>query len=181
MGPHFFKCGKAFARDSRQPPPILFNGAALFQVRKEQIRGAKCDPKKVFNGAALFQVRKAVKDQSPGVGAGASSMGPHFFKCGKSARLGAASYALPLQWGRTFSSAESEPWSGTNSDLVILFNGAALFQVRKAIMPSGSGGFFYRFFNGAALFQVRKEIPPLPAGWRAVDLQWGRTFSSAES
>ena len=35
-------------------------------------------------------------------------MGPHFFKCGKKAKEGKATqFADALQWGRTFSSAES--------------------------------------------------------------------------
>ena len=88
MGPHFFKCGKL-----RIPPntprntSAYFNGAALFQVRKGACGGYDGGAgTRHFNGAALFQVRKAsvrFKKQST---AECTSMGPHFFKCGK--RLG---------------------------------------------------------------------------------------------
>ena len=85
-----------------------------------------------------------------------------------------------LQWGRTFSSAESHFKCSGMDDWTRGFNGAALFQVRKdfrhdcTLMES-------KCFNGAALFQVRKanqrQTQPMIVG----KLQWGRTFSSAES
>ena len=84
------------------------------------------------------------------------------------------------------------------------FNGAALFQVRKGVVPTFNSDAACLSFNGAALFQVRKENPYRPIResisrfngaalfqvrkvrilsttkniwWK---LQWGRTLSSAE-
>ena len=59
--PHFFKCGKIHLSLPLQKLDRCFNGAALFQVRKDGV---------------------AVQGDLPGV----ASMGPHFFKCGKSPR-----------------------------------------------------------------------------------------------
>ena len=59
-------------------------------------------------------------------------MGPHFFKCGKSPSYGDFERELSLlQWGRTFSSAESLWITFRISIFDERFNGAALFQVRK--------------------------------------------------
>ena len=60
------------------------------------------------------------------------------------------------------------------------FNGAALFQVRKVLHRRRNISVTLRF-NGAALFQVRKEIYYIPEKEEYRMLQWGRTFSSAES
>ena len=104
MGPHFFKCGK-------KSNPLC-----------------SMDCGKGFNGAALFQVRKVFADLYLRNGKFSASMGPHFFKCGKlceewrldsprSRFNGAALFQVRkaplkplhwLQWGRTFSSAESK-------------------------------------------------------------------------
>ena len=133
----------------------------------------------VFNGAALFQVRKALADLEKQTISIQSSMGPHFFKCGKVINNPYNNAAFLLQWGRTFSSAESIDiytqsvikWfssmgphffkCGKKIDWLFcrhthaVFNGAALFQVRKdcqSVQPTTDPS----FFNGAALFQVRK-------------------------
>ena len=60
-----------------------------------------------------------------------ASMGPHSFKCGKDHRL------------HLFNTVEYR------------FNGAALFQVRKAVVADYNRR-AEEGFNGAALFQVRK-------------------------
>ncbi len=70
MGPHSFKCGKRRLR-LRRLSCVCFNGAALFQVRKEKWKlqwgrtlssAERLKPvnekRPCFNGAALFQVRK---------------------------------------------------------------------------------------------------------------------------
>ncbi len=110
MGPHSFKCGKNKPSTGLSITVSSFNGAALFQVRKaphqRHHRRESCTP---------------------------ASMGPHSFKCGKAARMeSSASSRKTLQWGRTLSSAERnralESCDGQGSG----FNGAALFQVRKA-------------------------------------------------
>ena len=58
MGPHFFKCGNFDELFMNGNTPVSFNGAALFQVRKSQIRHEMDGFMFGFNGAALFQVRK---------------------------------------------------------------------------------------------------------------------------
>ena len=132
MGPHFFKCGKRKRRLPFHEGCLHFNGAALFQVRKAILaQNPVNESTGDFNGAALFQVRKAFflssdvrKESSLQWGrtfssaerrlnsaiiaaSSVTSMGPHFFKCGK--LLLSCRQQIErgiLQWGRTFSSAE---------------------------------------------------------------------------
>ena len=83
-------------------------------------------------------------------------MGPHFFKCGKG-------------------------WKCTSRALTkIRFNGAALFQVRKGQSSKRASWQSSKRFNGAALFQVRKATALKQIAVEQEELQWGRTFSSAE-
>ena len=135
MGPHFFKCGKLYPISSGSQVFFCFNGAALFQVRKDKLKVQPCDKLEV------------------------ASMGPHFFKCGKlvitqprrwreSSFNGAALFQVRkgsmeagicegggrLQWGRTFSSAESQHLGLLYRSRASSFNGAALFQVRKVVV-----------------------------------------------
>ena len=188
MGPHFFKCGNCAGQSSACFGHGSFNGAALFQVRKQPAKGSpaghgdtlqwgrtfssaetKCDPIEErleyggFNGAALFQVRK---------------LGPPIIVAFGSGLL---------QWGRTFSSAETTH-SGLRAGRVALasmgphffkcgnacflrflwyaiycFNGAALFQVRKLRHLNYNENSFKCCFNGAALFQVRKLMKRTPS------------------
>ena len=84
-----------------------------------------------------------------------------------------------LQWGRTFSSAEKGKLPIACSYKLTIFNGAALFQVRKKDCGV-CGGCQAECFNGAALFQVRKTQVDENTAGKFVELQWGRTFSSAE-
>ena len=109
-----------------------------------------------------------------------------------------------LQWGRTFSSAESGCGRLVCDLESLRFNGAALFQVRKVgsqkrqisaddsfngaalfqVRKVGQRGQLTRAeigFNGAALFQVRKVALNANETMLPAKLQWGRTFSSAES
>ena len=67
-----------------------------------------------------------------------------------------------LQWGRTFSSAESPTTASPDSSMLMSFNGAALFQVRKAFNDVHLPLPIF-CFNGAALFQVRKALEELKA------------------
>ena len=109
-------------------------------------------------------------------------MGPHFFKCGKNVDDGFGDENPDmLQWGRTFSSAESLSWGRTLQPLICArFNGAALFQVRKVERHVFVEQIAH-CFNGAALFQVRKVVEvDAKSGVYRITLQWGRTFSSAE-
>ena len=133
-----------------------FNGAALFQVRKVVNQAMEASTATAFNGAALFQVRKDQVFSKMQEKAGVLQWG-RTLSSAESISAGLSSgRQLCLQWGRTLSSAESAPairselvardpsmgphsfkcgkmngaerqWSGFNA-----FNGAALFQVRKA-------------------------------------------------
>ena len=206
MGPHFFKCGKGREIGQRRKKvsrlqwgrtfssaeswyhlavqtgwELRFNGAALFQVRKglrmrllaDANLAASMGPhffkcgkitgtllgelgKSGFNGAALFQVRKVNLYERQLDQMVLASMGPHFFKCGKGA-----------SWVQGTQAAAG-------------FNGAALFQVRKEPRRD-SASLSVSSFNGAALFQVRKVKNRATRYWAGAQLQWGRTFSSAES
>ena len=109
-------------------------------------------------------------------------MGPHFFKCGKLTLLdlslilylrfnGAALFqvrkaddlAMPLtailelQWGRTFSSAESRSRMHQDNQTKIASMGPHFFKCGKLTLLDLSLILYLRF-NGAALFQVRKVL-----------------------
>ena len=133
-----------------------------------------------FNGAALFQVRKVDEVGRQEVDKAITSMGPHFFKCGKDT-LGGEEELLRLtsMWPHFFKCGKGAPSDshgfGPNasmgphffkcgkvrlqlphrSELALGFNGAALFQVRK-VTPGCQAARPVPSFNGAALFQVRK-------------------------
>ena len=180
MGPHFFKCGKLVEATKCGNGIGRFNGAALFQVRKDAITRLGCMHRDGFNGAALFQVRKAYNSKFHNRKKRRASMGPHFFKCGKAIPFGMATrektsfngaalfqvrkdavdlakqiLAAGLQWGRTFSSAESLKSKGTS------------VSARKASM----GPHFFKCGKMPGQNRFRKIVKML---------QWGRTFSSAE-
>ena len=131
MGPHSFKCGKA-----RLPPPNInkkqsFNGAALFQVRKDKPHPEKPTSLFGFNGAALFQVRKANNPDLP------------------------ISAGWMLQWGRTLSSAERPCKSQRESGQMLASMGPHSFKCGKRVRRAHQT-LYCTGFNGAALFQVRK-------------------------
>ena len=205
MGPHSFKCGKS--GDSRW-----------------MRRSCRC-----FNGAALFQVRKDEPGNRDGTGQTSASMGPHSFKCGKSGAFLTTSSKYPwLQWGRTLSSAErydgyielettAKASMGPHSfkcGKVLLCSARRLcfcasmgphsFKCGKGAGKKSEGNresasmgphsfkcgkapvryavsLCRTRFNGAALFQVRKASAIAHSGTIAAPLQWGRTLSSAES
>ena len=108
MGPHSFKCGKSAKLAPADALQISFNGAALFQVRKVlDILASLWRALPLQWGRTLSSAER---------------------ETGRQIKSGGES----LQWGRTLSSAESlfAPLSIQNSQS---FNGAALFQVRKAL------------------------------------------------
>ena len=156
MGPHFFKCGKARvptangANNRRLQWGRTFSSAE--SIGNLQLLCRNCN---VFNGAALFQVRKGGEEANHQTVGKASSMGPHFFKCGKVSQRG----ARILCWR--------------------VFNGAALFQVRKGYINSidwhGVTHLQWgRTFSSAERLKSPRNQP------KKINLQWGRTFSSAE-
>ncbi len=182
MGPHSFKCGKINNDALEQEINGRFNGAALFQVRKEDLSKFFLLRSFGFNGAALFQVRKAPEPTAKRADEATASMGPHSFKCGKQGwLLDRDEYVAALQWGRTLSSAERSFEKRRSAPEEISFNGAALFQVRKAQLALRPPTDSRTRFNGAALFQVRKVRGLQKLSHSPKPLQWGRTLSSAES
>ena len=132
MGPHFFKCGKVTTAEVRTTVVVSFNGAALFQVRKaqhyprrsqasyelqwgrtfssaERQEGAQENHEEVtLQWGRTFSSAESTRLPTTGRRRDKASMGPHFFKCGKTNIVvaGHTYKPLELQWGRTFSSAE---------------------------------------------------------------------------
>ena len=107
MGPRFFKHGNQSQSVQAAADDRVFNGAALFQARKQNSANWTLAATAVFNGAALFQARKQVENLRVG----------KFLEC--------------LQWGRAFSSTETSFVETVVLHLNPFFNGAALFQARK--------------------------------------------------
>ena len=157
MGPHSFKCGKSKANPPQDRAATALQwGRTLSSAERaenpvtgEVIYGD-------FNGAALFQVRKERSNQSPVQEERVTSMGPHSFKCGK--RIG----------------------NFRNFLCVATSMGPHSFKCGK-LRPLPPSRPQRRNFNGAALFQVRKAISQSSAWSSRSKLQWGRTLSSAES
>ena len=85
-----------------------------------------------------------------------------------------------LQWGRTFSSAESRKRFRERRRSISCFNGAALFQVRKAKRLSASL-ITTRRLQWGRTFSSAESKPTAIRLDESAELQWGRTFSSAES
>ncbi len=135
MGPHSFKCGKSrhsgrqcrngawlqwgrtlsSAESNRSFDRSVaylrrFNGAALFQVRKEILMGVKIILTSQLQwGRTLSSAEREFK-QPFQVEKDYASMGPHSFKCGKrKIAMDSPICSKKLQWGRTLSSAESIP------------------------------------------------------------------------
>ena len=157
-----------------------------------------------FNGAALFQVRKACKARAPNKSRMFPSMGPHSFKCGKRSEEGKGTCREEPSMGPHSFKCGKQDWKYPDAPRFYSFNGAALFQVRKAgarlccweiDKPPSMGPHSFKCgkwnwrvwalaraatFNGAALFQVRKAGKLPQAQESLLSLQWGRTLSSAE-
>ena len=138
MGPHFFKCGKWRQSANRLPSgsasmgPHFFKCGKRTRLRKYGALTAR------FNGAALFQVRKVLFT---------------------TLRIACQQR---LQWGRTFSSAESAALMRRFNLVVSSFNGAALFQVRKdressvppQTAPASMGPHFFKCGKMYSCFKV---------------------------
>ena len=179
MGPHFFKCGKN--RHERQENRA--NGASMgphfFKCGKHRCNG-RCDtPGRSFNGAALFQVRKGTADWISVSCSSGLQWGRTFSSAERSVSPDIFETIERLQWGRTFSSAERQANAIGRSDSSAASMGPHFFkcgkQSRRSRPRNDESG-----FNGAALFQVRKAINLAGTKSTTGRLQWGRTFSSAE-
>ena len=133
MGPHSFKCGKFLKKE------LMLKVLELLQWGRTLSSAERCVP---------------------------------FFNFSRCASL--------LQWGRTLSSAESRRSRTARSADHKASMGPHSFKCGKFNLRSSICG-VRSCFNGAALFQVRKaELRPLNSA-RPKKLQWGRTLSSAES
>ena len=165
MGPHSFKCGKDGERFQGVHDPAAFNGAALFQVRKAKAGLKKRPEERSLQWGRTLSSAESFANHAHSWQISYPSMGPHSFKCGKPLRSAGAKNVAPT------------------------FNGAALFQVRKARgkYDRAKAGLNLQWgrtlssaerdivlshhdakpkpFNGAALFQVRKENLPGRAGY----------------
>ena len=156
MGPHSFKCGKILNRQSQTPPPSLQWGRTLSSAER------------LFVGHRSF-------------GPLIASMGPHSFKCGKMSWIIEMCKICPkLQWGRTLSSAESQPSPSDTRLIRHASMGPHSFKCGK-VDEDGREVEGVERFNGAALFQVRKAVHSTACRRMPAVLQWGRTLSSAES
>ena len=198
MGPHFFKCGKKSGRDNSRPPTRASMGPHFFKCGKVWISLPSSLYPSMLQWGRTFSSAESVESrmcQSVGVSlqwgrtfssaeralpivvharCWGASMGPHFFKCGKPATLLSIGTIKELQWGRTFSSAERKSFPCRLCRVLKCFNGAALFQVRKAHLAEKCFCSDRRF-NGAALFQVRKGNVSGGQWQDCRELQWGRT------
>ena len=122
-----------------------------------------------FNGAALFQVRKALIGESIPAPPAALQWGRTFSSAESLPESPSTCIEGPLQWGRTFSSAESCGViciSGSSSKTSM---GPHFFKCGKLCIIFCFTNNCMTYFNGAALFQVRKvgdvpEIAKYPRG-----------------
>ena len=181
MGPHSFKCGKPPEGLLTPPDPQGFNGAALFQVRKENLFRTRMMKLRRLQWGRTLSSAESFDTRRFFIRYFSASMGPHSFKCGKFSIVSInPTRSFQLQWGRTLSSAESARAASIARRAAIAsmgphsfkcgkkltcfywyrhllsFNGAALFQVRKVDGDEFVNGGCCSGFNGAALFQVRK-------------------------
>ena len=130
-----------------------FNGAAVFQLRKRASLARRAGELTGFNGAAVFQLRKR---GSRGRQATGGFNGAAVFQLRKR-RDAMSDERLPLQWGRSLSTAETAGGVNGCSAKLRLQWGRSLSTAETAI-----GGPQPRpcrcCFNGAAVFQLRKPI-----------------------
>ena len=135
MRPHSFKCGKSQRSYLSFSQQGCFNEAALFQVRKV---GAKDDNGRDTISASMrphsFKCGKFGRERFKEEVIWAS-MRPHSFKCGKEAEVADGA------WGE-IASMRPHSFKCGKTDILIRyhrpnrrFNEAALFQVRKVVIP----------------------------------------------
>ena len=110
MGPHFFKCGKPKWRNKGgRGRPALQWGRTFSSAEKTSAAFCLCLRDRLQWGRTFSSAEKFI-EQNEKIIQGIASMGPHFFKCGKTACLDCLLGLIAwLQWGRTFSSAEKCP------------------------------------------------------------------------
>ena len=156
MGPHFFKCGNQPNRSSISPCSFRFNGAALFQVRKRWCVTLKYRLNPPLQWGRTFSSAETDYSQPQGL------------------------LAARLQWGRTFSSAETRMTMNKETKITFASMGPHFFKCGNSCqrVPGGARGHasmgphFFKCGNSAG----QAFLPRHPER-----LQWGRTFSSAET
>ena len=180
MGPHFFKCGKKHAGlTARLNLPQLQWGRTFSSAEKQTTQSQSMPHVHASMGPHFFKCGKlnSLVDHlydSP------ASMGPHFFKCGKiTAHTTPMQSMKKLQWGRTFSSAENPLTPPNKTSTCRASMGPHFFKCGKSFIALTLRWMIINF-NGAALFQVRKNDREPSRNSMCARLQWGRTFSSAE-
>ncbi len=132
MGPHSFKCGKRdITRNQSLASGSLQWGRTLSSAERTRWWMARYGHSRSFNGAALFQVRKDGDVLLIGFGFSALQWGRTLSSAERATWLFKPYNPKPLQWGRTLSSAESFSAGSRRYGAILGFNGAALFQVRK--------------------------------------------------
>ena len=110
-------------------------------------------------------------------------MGPHFFKCGKLQRLASMGPHFFASMGPHFFKCGKCRLGGTDVRRDVRASmGPHFFKCGKRFLTTSTNANGVVRFNGAALFQVRKgHYRDVGNGIAGARLQWGRTFSSAES
>ena len=161
--------------------PILQWGRTLSSAESFQADAAQSDRGTAFNGAALFQVRKASGCAKNVTARDFLQWGRTLSSAESLERAVQSVGSLAnLQWGRTLSSAESGENCRSRTTKILPSMGPHSFKCGKN-MEREIEVAVAKAFNGAALFQVRKATPIMEAFGDSSVLQWGRTLSSAES
>ena len=182
MGPHFFKCGNPPTRRRKSTRLTSFNGAALFQVRKQKLAKVRREKSRQLQWGRTFSSAETPSGEQMTPPAKAASMGPHFFKCGNQFKLSSVTAIELASMGPHFfkcGNVHMKKWSHRRKRAASMgphfFKCGNEFKEKNLQADDDS-------FNGAALFQVRKlETVRQRIMMRFFQLQWGRTFSSAET
>ena len=132
-----------------------FNGAAVFQPRKALMTSLLCRKKHCFNGAAVFQPRKAGNSQPGRRRIAAASMGPRFFNRGKRKRNWLGPKREKASMGpRFFNRGKIRTRVGPTLKRCASMGPRFFNRGKTGTLKFLQG--LPRGFNGAAVFQPRK-------------------------
>ena len=133
-----------------------------------------------FNGASVFQPRKALQMGTIRLIPQIASMGPRSFNRGRQSTFPATCLASAASMGpRSFNRGRRFPHS-PSARPETRFNGASVFQPRKAPAPAPSPAPSKQGFNGASVFQPRKVDTLITRKTHNERLQWGLGLSTEE-
>ena len=156
-----------------------FNGAAVFQPRKVAgLLERRQQGQRASMGPRFFNRGKRVGPAVPDLRL-LASMGPRFFNRGKLPQGHADVLRAAASMGPRFFNRGKGIAKGTIVDRLSASMGPRFFNRGKTV-PACSRLCGRSRFNGAAVFQPRKASVRWPAAWRGGRLQWGRGFSTAE-